>query len=175
MISDMTPEERAATLLGDRSPRRWIISKSLKVCPNYCEGYDKQNAKVAVTDAVLGAYSRECRDCGRREVGYLDSFKAMRPCRRCKDVHDVTVGLWNVKAGDAKLTEHWKDTCATCDIEISAASHYQQAKTFFARAEKLREAQKKKLLRKEAAKLELVEAGSALRSVKKLVERGTNE
>jgi len=73
-----------------------------------------------------------------QEDRQLDKFKDLRPCKRCKDVHDVTVSLWKVGADDEVTEQHWKQICSTCDLEISAAHHARQAVNFAARAKKLR-------------------------------------
>jgi len=120
--------------------RRWILSKDMRVCPNVCQGYSKATAKVKITDERKGIAHIVCGTCGAEEDRRLSRFKDLRPCKRCKDVRDVTVSFW-------EGTEHWKQVCSTCDLEISAAHHARQARDFAARAKKLRaeQAEAKKL------------------------------
>lgn len=150
------------------SARRWILGNDRRICPRACAGYSKPTCTTTVANVATGIYHKKCRECGAEETGQLNSFKELRPCKRCKDVRDVTVRLWSGREGDP-IVEHFKETCTTCDMELSAAHHYRTAKDFFQRAEKLRAAQKKKLLRGKAAKVELVDVKP--RSVKELVAR----
>lgn len=132
------------------NPRRWIIGKDFRICPRACLGWSNQTAAVKITDQEKGIALRKCRECGTAEECQLDSFKDRRPCKRCKNTYDVTVKLWSGREGEPPA-ERWKDRCSLCDLEVSAAVHYQTAKNFFARATKLRAEQQRKQIRAKAS------------------------
>lgn len=126
--------------------RRWIVGKDRRICPNACQGWSAPTCKVEISNPETGTFRKKCRECGAEETGQLDSFKERRPCKRCKVVHDVTVSMWH-----GTRTERWKEQCSLCDLEVSAAHHQAMARTFFARAAKLRAEQQRKAIKAEAS------------------------
>ena len=131
------------------SKRRWILSKDMRRCSDFrCSGYDKANAKAVVTNQAKGTVTVTCRECGRSDERQANKFKELRPCPRCKDIFNFTVQLWEMAKKD-EITEHVRSHCSICELELSAASHYVQARAHATKAQKLREERaRKKELRK---------------------------
>jgi hypothetical protein len=124
--------------------RRWVISKSYRLCPRGCVGYERQTATVKITDPITGAIHCACKECGSSENDKLTTYKDRRPCKRCKNVYDVTVRLWS--NGKGEVEEHWRERCSICELELSANLHLATGRTFLARARRLRHEQGQKKL-----------------------------
>jgi RecA-family ATPase len=123
-----------------RRPKKWIITKDLKRCPDFhCRGHYDDDVKVKVKAVIYGegVVDTKCDACGITHTSQSKTYHQQRPCTTCCIYRNVVVRIFD----NQELAER---QCSACKAETAALKHLRDAEKLQRQARVLREKQKRR-------------------------------